>query len=181
MIQCFCLGGRRATSRRRGKTDFPRSGRVTRPRDRHHADMGSVGWKPEKLHRKDARRGHCCPGSFTSFDVSFRALSGASSDASEEVSVFRPRRCLKRAQALGRRGSRRKMSLFSEYKAKLDIACDSGRLGFVRAFAFAELVCQAVNIVSVVIPSKSLVISSVPLWASFRKNKLVNYRKKEHE
>lgn len=31
---------------------------------------------------------------FTSFGVSFRALSGASSDAPEEVSVFRLFRCL---------------------------------------------------------------------------------------
>ena len=33
---------------------------------------------------------------FASFGVSLRALSGASCDASEEVSVFRPRRCLER-------------------------------------------------------------------------------------
>ena len=34
---------------------------------------------------------------FTSFGASFRALSGASSDVSEEVSVFRLRRCLGRS------------------------------------------------------------------------------------
>ena len=40
---------------------------------------------------------------YVSFGVSFRALSGASRDASEEVFVFRPLRCLNRAQALGGR------------------------------------------------------------------------------
>ena len=50
------------------QTDFPRrDGRACRdqlagsrvPRDRRPAAMGSVGWKPEKLHRNDARRGNC--------------------------------------------------------------------------------------------------------------------------
>ena len=36
---------------------------------------------------------------FTSFGASFRALSGASSDVSEEVFVFRPADVGKRAQA----------------------------------------------------------------------------------
>ena len=40
---------------------------------------------------------HLC--SLASFDVSFRALSGASFDASEEVSVSRRFRCLNGAQA----------------------------------------------------------------------------------
>ena len=54
--------------------------------------MGSVRWKPEKLQGKAHRMAlpHKC--SFASSDVSFRALSGASSDASEEVFVSRPRR-----------------------------------------------------------------------------------------
>ena len=43
---------------------------------------------------KTQKKGNCPQSSFASFDVSFRALSGASSDALEEVSVFRPRRCL---------------------------------------------------------------------------------------
>ena len=34
----------------------------------------------------------------------------------------------------------RKMSLFSEYKLKFGIACDSGRPGIVRTFAFIERV-----------------------------------------
>lgn len=41
------------------------------------------------------------------------------------------------------------MSVFSEYKSKLDIACDRRRPGIVRAFAFAELVCQPVSLLSV--------------------------------
>ena len=31
------------------------------------------------------------------------------------------------------------MSLLSEYKSKFGIACDSGRPGIVRAFAFGDL------------------------------------------
>lgn len=46
-----------------------------------------------KTHRRDA----ALEMQFTSFGISFRALSGASRDASEEVSVFRPLRCLKRS------------------------------------------------------------------------------------
>ena len=56
--------------------------------DDSSADMGSVGWKPEKLSQKDAQKGNCPKMQFASFGVSFWALSGASSDASEEVSVF---------------------------------------------------------------------------------------------
>ena len=54
-----------------------------------NAVLGGVGWKPEKLHRNDAMEGTALKSSFASFDVSFRALSGASSDASEEVPVSR--------------------------------------------------------------------------------------------
>ncbi len=50
--------------------------------------MGGVGWKPENLARKTHRR--ALPSKqLTSFGVSFWALSGASSDASEEVFVPR--------------------------------------------------------------------------------------------
>ena len=57
MVYCCCLGGRRATSGRRGKTDFPRvSGRACRDqtegaclsRPATPAAMGSVARKPEK-------------------------------------------------------------------------------------------------------------------------------------
>lgn len=48
-----------------------------------------------KMHRRDV----ALEMQFASFGISLRALSGASRDASEEVSVFRPLRCLKRAKA----------------------------------------------------------------------------------
>ena len=61
------------------------------PRDRRHpADMGSVARKPENFACKNAQKGNCPKMQFSSFGVFLRALSGASCDASEEVSVFRP-------------------------------------------------------------------------------------------
>ena len=52
----------------------------------------------------------------------------------------------------------------SEYKSKFGIACDSGRPGIVRAFAFAELVCQPVSIVSVVVAIAFAVLRRSGLW-----------------
>ena len=61
-------------------------------------DLGSVARKPEnfacKYAQKDKILSLC---SFASFGVYLRALSGASCDASKEVSVFRPRRFLERS------------------------------------------------------------------------------------
>ena len=60
---------------------------VWSPRARRHpADMGSVARKPENFACKNAQKGNCPKMQFASFGVSFRALSGASRDASEEVS-----------------------------------------------------------------------------------------------
>ena len=74
---------------RGGKTDFPRG----TPQMRLNADMGSVAGKPENFACKDAQKRHClAKSSLASSGVSLRALSGASRDASEEVSVFRPLR-----------------------------------------------------------------------------------------
>ena len=56
------------------------------------------------------------------------------------------------------------MSVFSEYKSKLNIACDRRRPGIVRAFAFAELVCQPVSIVSVVVSIAFAVLRRTGLW-----------------
>jgi len=56
------------------------------------------------------------------------------------------------------------MSLFSEYKSKFGIACDSGRPGIVRAFAFAELVCQPVSIASVVVAMLFAVLRRMGVW-----------------
>ena len=56
------------------------------------------------------------------------------------------------------------MSVFSEYKSKLDIACDRRRPGIVRAFAFAELVCQPVSIVSVAVAIAFAVLRRTGLW-----------------
>ena len=65
------------------------------------AAMGGVARKPENFACKDAQKRHClAKRSLASFGVSLRALSVASCDASEEVFVFRPRRYLKRVQAL---------------------------------------------------------------------------------
>ena len=58
--------------------------------------MGRVARKPENFACKNAQKGNCPKMQFASFGVFLRALSGASCDASEEVSVFRPRRCLER-------------------------------------------------------------------------------------
>ena len=66
--------------------------RVGSRADRFNTDMGSVARKPENFACKDASRKALPQCSFASFGVSLRALSGASCDASEEVSVFRPRR-----------------------------------------------------------------------------------------
>jgi hypothetical protein len=63
--------------------------------------MGGVARKPENFACKDAQKRHClAKSSLASFGVSLRALSGASCDASEEVLVFHPRRCLEMAQAI---------------------------------------------------------------------------------
>ena len=48
---------------------------------------------------KTQKKGNCPQSSFASFGASFRALSGASSDASEEVSFSAPTDVWKRAQA----------------------------------------------------------------------------------
>ena len=56
------------------------------------------------------------------------------------------------------------MSVFSEYKSKLNIACDRRRPGIVRAFAFAELVCQPVSIVSVAVAIAFAVFRRTGLW-----------------
>ena len=49
------------------------------------------------------KKGNCPQSSFASFGASFRALSGASSDASEEVSFSAPSVVWNGAQALGER------------------------------------------------------------------------------
>lgn len=56
------------------------------------------------------------------------------------------------------------MSLFSGCKSKLDIACDSGRPGIVRFFAFAELVCQPVSLLSVAAAVVLAVLRRTGLW-----------------
>lgn len=56
------------------------------------------------------------------------------------------------------------MSLFSGYKSKFDIACDSGRPGIVRAFALAELVCQPVSIASVVAALVLAILRRTGVW-----------------
>ena len=71
--------------------------RVGSRADRLNTDMGSVARKPENFACKNAQKGNCPKMQFASFGVFLRALSGASCDASEEVSVFRPRRCLERS------------------------------------------------------------------------------------
>jgi len=73
--------------------------RVGSREDRLNTDMGSVARKPENFACKDASEKALPSCSFASFGVSLRALSGASCDASEEVSVFRPRRYLERSAA----------------------------------------------------------------------------------
>ena len=65
--------------------------------------MGGVGWKPENLARKTHRRA-LPPKQLTSFGVSFWALSGASADASEEVSSSATPMSGKERKLLGRRG-----------------------------------------------------------------------------
>lgn len=72
-------------------------------------------------------------------------------DASEEVFVSHHLRYLKgrKAEEAWLDVEEGVMSVFSEYKSKLDIACDRRRPGIVRAFAFAELVCQPVSLLSV--------------------------------
>ena len=97
MVCCRCFGGTGASPFRRGK-QISRAGRVALvatagksrvPRGRHPADMGSVARKPENFTGMTHRKVLPSKQS-TSFGVSFRALSGASCDASEEVFVFRP-------------------------------------------------------------------------------------------
>ncbi len=56
------------------------------------------------------------------------------------------------------------MSLFSGCKSKLDIACDPGRPGIVRFFAFAELVCQPVSILSVAAAVVLAVLRRTGVW-----------------
>lgn len=73
-------------------------------------------------------------------------------DASEEVSCFLPSPISgkgRKAEEAWLDVEEGVMSVFSEYKSKLDIACDRRRPGIVRAFAFAELVCQPVSLLSV--------------------------------
>ena len=86
------------------QTDFPRGrvalvatyGRVVAPRPPPlwpwEALDGSLRTFIGKTRKEDTALVQ-----FTSFGASFRALSGASSDVSEEVSVFRLRRCLGRS------------------------------------------------------------------------------------
>lgn len=59
---------------------------------------------------------------------------------------------------------RRKMSVFSGYKSKWDIACDRKRPGLVRAFAFAELVCQPVSLLSIFAAFVLAVLRRTGLW-----------------
>ena len=83
---------RRSNSNRRGKTEFPR-GRAVSPRPPPRtwdASNGSLRNFIGMTREEDT----ASPCSFASFDVSFRALSGASFDASEEVFVSRLFRCL---------------------------------------------------------------------------------------
>ena len=54
--------------------------------------------------------------------------------------------------------------MFSGYKSKWDIACDRKRPGLVRAFAFAELVCQPVSILSVAAAVVLAVLRRTGLW-----------------
>lgn len=75
--------------------------RVGSRADRLNTDMGSVARKPENFACKDASRRALPQCSFASFGVSLRALSGASCDASEEVSVSRPRRYLEQRRRTG--------------------------------------------------------------------------------
>ena len=80
------------------ETDFPR-GRAVSPRPPPRtwdASNGSLRNFIGMTREEDT----ASPCSFASFDVSFRALSGASFDASEEVFVSRPRRLQNGAQDL---------------------------------------------------------------------------------
>lgn len=54
--------------------------------------------------------------------------------------------------------------MFSGCKSKLDIACDSDRPGIVRFFAFAELVCQPVSILSVVAAVVFAILRRTSVW-----------------
>ena len=54
--------------------------------------------------------------------------------------------------------------MFSGYKSKWGIACDRKRPGLVRAFAFAELVCQPVSILSVAAAVVLAVLRRTGLW-----------------
>ena len=54
--------------------------------------------------------------------------------------------------------------MFSGYKSKWNIACDPGRPGIVRFFAFAELVCQPVSILSVAAAVVLAVLRRTGLW-----------------
>ena len=56
------------------------------------------------------------------------------------------------------------MSVFAEYKSKLNIACDRKRPGLVRAFAFAELVCQPVGIATVAVAMLFAILRLTGVW-----------------
>ena len=55
-------------------------------------------------------------------------------------------------------------SCFRTCKSKFAVACDHGKPVIVRAFAFAELVCQPVSIVSVVVAIAFAVLRRTGLW-----------------
>ena len=66
---------------------------------------------------KDAEKGTALQKrSLASSGVSLRALSGASCDASEEVSVFRPRRYLERSASSQEDAARRRRKSMSDSK-----------------------------------------------------------------
>ena len=66
VVQLRCSSERRVRSPGAGILDCPRGKGKNPPQLR----LGSVGAKPRKLNSEDARRGHCSPCSFASFDVS---------------------------------------------------------------------------------------------------------------
>ena len=70
-----------------GTTEFPR-------REAKKSSQNLRSWEASdgslrNFTGKTQKKGNCPQCSFASFGVSFRALSGASSDVPEEVSVFR--------------------------------------------------------------------------------------------
>ena len=54
--------------------------------------------------------------------------------------------------------------MFSGHKSKFGIACDSSRPGSVRAFAFAELVCQPMSIASVAAAVVFAILRRTGVW-----------------